>query len=49
MLEIKEVCKNFGGLRAVDKCSLTVKEKKYHQTFRACNEKVIEAYLGGKK
>ena len=27
MLEIKEVCKNFGGLRAVDKCSLSVKER----------------------
>lgn len=27
MLKIKEVCKNFGGLRAVDKCSLTVKER----------------------
>jgi ABC-type branched-subunit amino acid transport system ATPase component len=27
MLKIKEVCKNFGGLRAVDKCSLTVQER----------------------
>ncbi len=27
MLKIKEVCKNFGGLRAVDRCSLTVEEK----------------------
>jgi len=27
MLKIKEVSKNFGGLRAVEKCSLTVEEK----------------------
>lgn len=27
MLKIKKVCKNFGGLRAVDRCSLTVEEK----------------------